>query len=55
VDETDVKVSGEWRDLYRAVDEFGQAIHVVLSEGVTPKCPAGYSRPRWPSPLDRSR
>jgi IS6 family transposase len=32
VDETYVKVSGEWRYLYRAVDQFGQVIDVLLSE-----------------------
>jgi len=31
VDETYVKVSGEWRYLYRAVDQFGQVIDVMLS------------------------
>ena len=32
VDETYLKVSGEWRYLYRAVDQFGQVIDVMLSE-----------------------
>jgi len=32
VDETYLKVSGEWRYLYRAVDQFGQIIDVMLSE-----------------------
>lgn len=32
VDETYVKVSGRWRYLYRAVDQFGQVIDVLLSE-----------------------
>jgi DDE domain len=32
VDETDVKVAGRWRYLYRAVDQFGQVIDVLLSE-----------------------
>jgi IS6 family transposase len=32
VDETYVKVSGEWRYLYRAVDQFGQVIDVMLSQ-----------------------
>jgi transposase-like protein len=31
VDETYVKVSGRWRYLYRAVDQFGQVIDVLLS------------------------
>jgi transposase-like protein len=32
VDETYLKVSGEWRYLYRAVDQFGQVIDVMLSQ-----------------------
>jgi transposase-like protein len=32
VDETYVKVAGQWRYLYRAVDQFGQVIDVLLSE-----------------------
>src|SRR4051794_7784286 len=32
VDETYVKVAGRWRYLYRAVDQYGQAIDVLLSE-----------------------
>jgi transposase-like protein len=32
VDETYVKVAGQWRYLYRAVDQFGQVIDVFLSE-----------------------
>ena len=32
VDETYVKVAGRWRYLYRAVDQFGQIIDVLLSE-----------------------
>jgi transposase-like protein len=31
VDETDVKVAGRWRYVYRAVDQFGQVINVVVS------------------------
>jgi transposase-like protein len=31
VDETYVKVAGQWRYLYRAVDQFGQVIDVYLS------------------------
>src|SRR6266566_4034692 len=31
VDETYVKISGSWRYLYRAIDQFGQVIDVVLS------------------------
>jgi transposase-like protein len=32
VDETYVKVAGRWRYLYRAVDQYGQVIDVLLSE-----------------------
>jgi transposase, IS6 family len=32
VDETYVKVAGRWRHLYRAVDQYGQVIDVMLSE-----------------------
>ena len=31
VDETYVKVAGQWRYVYRAVDQFGQVIDVVVS------------------------
>jgi hypothetical protein len=31
-DETYVKVAGRWRYLYRAVDQYGQVIDVLLSE-----------------------
>jgi IS6 family transposase len=29
-DETDVKVAGRWRYVYRAIDQFGQIIDVVV-------------------------
>jgi transposase-like protein len=32
VDETYVKVSGRWRYVYRAVDQFGQVVDVLLAE-----------------------
>jgi transposase-like protein len=32
VDETYVKVAARWRYLYRAVDQYGQVIDVLLSE-----------------------
>ena len=32
VDETDVKVAGQWRYVYRAVDQFGQVIDVFVSQ-----------------------
>ena len=32
MDETYVKIAGRWRYLYRAVDQYGQVIDVLLSE-----------------------
>ena len=32
VDETDVKVAGQWRYVYRAIDQFGQVIDVLVSQ-----------------------
>jgi transposase-like protein len=32
VDETYIKVAGQWRYLYRAVDQYGQVIDVLLAE-----------------------
>ena len=32
MDETDIRVQGEWRDLYRAVDTTGQTSDVLLTE-----------------------
>jgi transposase, IS6 family len=32
VDETDVKVAGQWRYVYRAIDQFGQVIDVFVSQ-----------------------
>ena len=32
LDETDIRVTGEWRDLYRAVDTHGQTIDFLLME-----------------------
>jgi transposase-like protein len=31
VDETYVKVAGQWRYVYRAIDQFGQVVDVVMS------------------------
>jgi transposase-like protein len=31
VDETDVKVAGQWRSVYRAIDQFGQVVDVFVS------------------------
>ena len=32
MDETYIKVTGEWKDLYRAVDKYGQTIDFLLTE-----------------------
>jgi transposase-like protein len=32
MDETDIKVKGQWRSLYRAVDKHGQTIDFLLTE-----------------------
>ena len=32
VDETYVKIAGRWRYLYRAIDQYGQVIDVLMSE-----------------------
>jgi transposase, IS6 family len=41
VDETQVKVLGRWRYLYRAVDQFGQVMDVPVSPNGTRKQPGG--------------
>jgi len=32
IDETDIKVKGQWRYLYRAVDKYGETIDFLLTE-----------------------
>ena len=46
VDETYVKVAGQWRYLYRAVDQYGQVIDVLPAEA-GPGGTAGSSSARW--------
>ena len=46
VDETYVKVAGRWTYLYRAVDQHGQVIDVLVSERRDAACGAGVLRPR---------
>jgi transposase, IS6 family len=41
VDETYVKVAGQWRYVYRAIDQFGQVIDGFVSLRVTSPRPAG--------------
>jgi transposase-like protein len=63
VDETYVKVSGRWRYVYRAIDQFGQVIDVYVSRGEMVVRPGVSSPGRWPprkssrrrSPLTRRR
>jgi transposase-like protein len=43
VDETYVKVAGQWRYVCRAVDQFGQVIDVFVSTLGTPRPLAGSS------------
>jgi IS6 family transposase len=43
VDETYVKVAGQWRYVYRAVDQFGQVIDVFVSPVGTQPPPSGSS------------
>ena len=48
VDETYVKVSGCWRYVYRAVDQFGQVIDVSVSKKRRRQgCDAGLRRCHW--------
>jgi len=41
VDETDLKAAGQWRQVDRAADQFGQPIDGFVSLGVAPSRPAG--------------
>jgi transposase-like protein len=50
VDETYLKISGRWRYLYRAIDQFGQVIDVVLSDRRDAKA----ARRFFPSALSHS-
>ena len=55
VDETYVKVAGRWRYLYRAVDQYGQVIDVLLSEQRDTAAAAGSSPARCvtgPAPVE---
>ncbi len=50
VDETYVKVGGSWRYLYRAIDQFGQVVDVLLSTERDARAARGSSRGRSPPP-----
>jgi transposase-like protein len=51
VDETYVKVAGTWRYLFRAIDQFGQVIDVLLS----PRRDANAARRFFELAIDRTR
>ena len=56
VDETYVKVNGVWRYVYRAVDQYGQVIDVLVSkrrDGQAPAGPAGRAAVRPAAPTQR--
>ena len=55
VDETYVKVSGRWRYLYRAVDQFGQVIDVLLTTKRDKTAARRSSPGRWLAPPNRRR
>jgi hypothetical protein len=56
VDETYTKVAGQWRYVYRAVDQFGQVIDVSFPRAGTPLQPVGSSsRPSRPPGSSRGR
>ena len=55
VDETYVKVASRWRYLYRAIDQYGQVIDVLLTEHGTPPRHAGSLPGPWPMGRRRSR
>ena len=55
MDETYIKIKGQWKYLYRAVDQFGQVMDVPVSPNGTRKQPGGSSPGRWPAPPRRSR
>ena len=54
-DETYVKVAGRWTYLYRAIDQHGQVIDVLLSRAVTWLRPGGSSPARCARARSRPR
>ena len=44
MDETYIRVKGEWRYLYRAVDTHGETIDFLLTEHRDEKLPSGFWR-----------
>ena len=56
MDETYVKVAGQWRYVYRAIDQFGQVVDSSSPGSETPRPATGSSRGRWARPRSvRSR
>ena len=56
VDETYVKVAGKWRYVYRAVDQYGQIIDVLVSAATRLSEPhAGSSRRHSARMVSRSK
>jgi transposase-like protein len=50
-----VKVAGTWRYLYRAVDQFGQVIDVLVSPKRDKTAARRFAPARWPEPRRRRR
>jgi len=55
VDETYVKADGRWRYLYRAVDQFGQVVDVLLTTKRAKSAARRSSPGRWLAPPNRRR
>jgi len=55
MDETYIRVRGEWRDLYRAVDSTGQTIDVLLMEQRDERAARIAVRNRVPTPHPQRR
>ena len=55
VDETYLKFSGRWRYLYRAIDQFGQVIDVLLSDRRDAKAARRFFTAACPAQPDRLR
>jgi DDE domain len=53
VDETYVKVAGQWRYVYRAIDQFGQVVDVFVGTRRDAKAAHRSSSGRWARPRSR--